>query len=272
MTNRILEIILKTKIDFTSTYVEISGGSGGANYFEIKPRDFIRFAKDDLKTNKDSGLVNAITNAKRAIDCQVDTIFKTFGIEFDNLPKATEVFINHIDNEKNNLPHKLKLIQALQIAPSGLTSKARTIRNKLEHYYEIPNLKEIKDAIEIAELFILSCESKTKAIYYDYYISDDKFMKSDKDYEASYSTGRFANSIHFDYDNENKKFEILTIIDGSRTDNLSIDSTNPEYYFLLRMLNTQDYTLDFKESLSCLLSFIKHPVPKEKINIAEMNN
>ncbi len=270
MNNQILEIFSKTKIDFTKTIVEISGGGGGVEYFEIKPRDFIRFAKEDLKSNNDSGLINAITNAKRAIDCQIDTILQTFGIKFDDLPIATEIFINHINENKSDLPQKLKLIQSLQIAPGSLTSNARTLRNKLEHYYKKPKLKEIEDAIEIAELFVLSCESKTKLLEYDYSISNEVYENNKEDFEKSYV--RFKTSLDFYYDEAKKNFTIASRIENKITEDVSINSTMPEYYFLMRMLNTLGYTLDFNESLSYLLSYINHPIPKNKIKIAEMNN
>lgn len=116
MRERLFELFSKTKIDFTKITVEVSGGGGSVEYFQIKPRDFIYYAKEDLRTGMDSGLINALTNAKRAIDCQIDTILQTFGIDFDNLPSATETFISYINDGKNDLPQKLKLIKALQIA------------------------------------------------------------------------------------------------------------------------------------------------------------
>lgn len=273
MNNQFLDIFLQSKVDFSKTIVEINGGSGGLDYFDIKPKDFIRYAKGDLKSHDTGGLINSITNAKRAIDCQIDTVLKTFGIEFDKLPKASEIFINNIDRENIDLPQKLKLIQALKIAPGSLTSSARTLRNKLEHYYKIPTKREIEEAIEIAELFVLSCESKTKLYEYDYTISDQAFQNNDNDFDKiSINKSRFTNYIQFGYDEEVKKFSIKTFVNDKCILESSFNPQSPEYYFLFRMLNSLDYTLDFKESLSYLLSYIKHPIPKENINILEMNN
>lgn len=166
--NKLLNIIKTTRIDFSKTVAVFHGGSGGIEYFEIRPKDFIRYAKEDFKLATQKGLVNSITNAKRAVDCQIDTILKYFGTDFDKIPSESEALINSLHSLKKDLPHKLKLIQALKFAPSGLTSKARNLRNKLEHYYQIPNEKDIEESLEITQLFVLSCESKTKVIEDDF--------------------------------------------------------------------------------------------------------
>lgn len=271
MKKHLKKILLETKIDFSKTVVEISGGSGGVEYFNIKPKDFIRYAKEDLKSNQDSALVNSITNAKRAIDCQIDTVLKTFGIEFDNLPKASEIFINCTSSKNEDLPQKLKLMQSLKVAPGGLTSRARTLRNKLEHYYKVPTKKEIEEAIEIAELFILSCESKTKRMEYEYDISSQTYDNTKIDNTNTYPD-RFINCLRFGYRESKKEFTIVSHINYKRVIEVSFGTESVEFYHLIRMLNSLDYKLDFKESLNCLLTYIGHPIPIKNIDIIEMNN
>lgn len=48
------------------------------------------------------------------------------------------------ENEtKGDLPFKLKLLTALSMAPSTLVANVRELRNKLEHFYEKPSIKEV---------------------------------------------------------------------------------------------------------------------------------
>ena len=135
----ILQLIKdELKIDFTSTIIAYDSGSGSENPFELSARDFLRFAKSDFKSNDKKGNINALTNAKRAIDCQIDAALTMFGIQYDKIPNSTNRIIELTGLMSLDLPHKLKLIQAVDFAPSGLISKTRTLRNKLEHYYQIP--------------------------------------------------------------------------------------------------------------------------------------
>ncbi len=48
--------------------------------FEVKPEDFLRFAESDLNSNKEGELVNCLSNVKRAMDCQLDSLFFAFGV------------------------------------------------------------------------------------------------------------------------------------------------------------------------------------------------
>jgi len=171
----ILELIQKRlKIDFSTAVIEREGGSEISTDFDIEPRHFLRFAKSDFKTQELKGYVNALTNAKRAIDCQIDSAFAMFGITYDKIPKISQKIVDVEDFETSDLAYKLKLIKALDFAPSGLISKARLLRNRLEHYYQKPLKNEISEAIELAELFILSVENRTRIIENNFYLTDKK--------------------------------------------------------------------------------------------------
>lgn len=67
-------------IKFLEEHIEdlmSSGGSGSSlsqPNFDITPRDFLDFAEKDLEQpNSIHSLVNATSNLKRAIDCQLDS-------------------------------------------------------------------------------------------------------------------------------------------------------------------------------------------------------
>lgn len=271
----LLSIFKQTGIDFSRISVYNRSERSGINYFDLKPKDFIRYAKEDLKFNDKKGLVNSLTNSKRAIDCQIDTILSNYGITFDKIPKASEELIKISNLDHSNLPHKLKLIQALKFSPSELTSRTRNLRNRLEHYYQIPSEKEIKESLEIAELFILSCESKTKWFEDEFIITNENyrylhphpFVPIDKMHLEALQITMYKNFISINFDQELKEFKITPTISKTKKKAIKFSQSNPEFYFLIRLLNSRDDQNDFLEALIYLLKVINHPIPEKNIII-----
>lgn len=116
--------------------------------FELPPKKFLAFAKSDMKDNTEKGLVNAISNAKRAIACRNDELLKLAYLE-----KISQ-------KNRWNIPIKMKNLNIIGISVPGILQRRITlIRNFLEHNYIIPSdSSKVKDIIDIAELFIGSTE------------------------------------------------------------------------------------------------------------------
>src|ERR1019366_719242 len=55
--------------------------------FELMPDDYLRFAEEDVKARNKRGRVNAISNAKRAIDCQVHGLLSIFFEDYSEINK-----------------------------------------------------------------------------------------------------------------------------------------------------------------------------------------
>ena len=62
--------------------------------FEVKPEDFLRIAESDLNSNKEGGSINCLSNIKRAMHCQLDSLFFAFGV------------YQHIKKKQLNFPKK----------------------------------------------------------------------------------------------------------------------------------------------------------------------
>jgi hypothetical protein len=230
---RTLELIKdRLKLDFTSTIIERDTGCGGESDFELKPRDFLRLAKTDFKTNSEGGLINALTNAKRAIDCQIDTAFNMFGISYDKISNSSEELVGLVLDGTIDLPYKLKLVKALDFAPSGVISNIRKLRNKLEHYYKRPDKEEVDAAIELAELFILSVENRIRFIEENLSITDNKnYIKY----------GTYKSSINIDFCKTEKHFVISYYKDKEEIDSEIFDENQPLYYCLIRILDGMNH-------------------------------
>lgn len=255
----ILELIKdKLKLDFNSTIIQPESGYGSENPFELSPRDFLRFAKIDFKSENKKGNINALTNAKRAIDCQIDSALTIFGIKYDKISNSSNKIIELENLKKTNLSHKLKLIQALSFAPGGLISKTRTLRNKLEHYYEIPNKKEVNEAIELAELFVLSIESHLKIIEDHFYITDKS------NFQGSWN---YKNYIDVNYSESIKEMNIGFYVEKVEIETLKLNENDEEYYAFIKLINNIHEEIEMQDALKTLLKMIQHPIPEKNIKL-----
>lgn len=166
--------------------------------FEVGPEEFLKFAKMDYKDNSKKGLVGAVTNAKRAIDCQIDWIINYLGYEYLEFNEEKYSYlldtINELEKEEclnKNYPLKLRFIQALEIAPTFLISEIRTVRNKLEHEYILPSQEKARECIELAELFIDATQNKLFNRFITDYIIQNEYDSTDRYIKKPYYSVRF---------------------------------------------------------------------------------
>lgn len=108
--------------------------------FDITPRKFLKYAEYDLTAKYDHYLVNSLSNTKRAIDCQLDSLFIAFGLS---------------EKSKDwHFPMKINYLNSIGIISPRILKKINKRRNLLEHEYKYPKEEEVEDALDVAELFI----------------------------------------------------------------------------------------------------------------------
>ena len=113
--------------------------------YEIDPWDFLEYARQDLEDVSDRGRINALSNAKRAIECRVDEILTLINFRY---------FFSNRGGW--GLPYKLQVLKMFGIsAPDILLDHITRRRNDLEHRYEKPKQVEyITHITDIVELFL----------------------------------------------------------------------------------------------------------------------
>jgi hypothetical protein len=141
--NYLLDII------FSKKRASISWNFREEKIFEIEPKEYLQYAKLDLKEKTKKALLNSIMNSKRAIDCQIDSICFNLG----NL------------NKRLNFPEKIVFLRKIGIISPNILKKINKIRNLMEHEYKIPNKSDVEDAVDIADLFLASTEKFIREIY-----------------------------------------------------------------------------------------------------------
>ncbi|ATO19661.1 hypothetical protein BS636_08345 [Acinetobacter sp. LoGeW2-3] len=160
--NTAKELFEKVSLDYQNLYVEYEDNIEFEQYFELSPEDYLKFAKQDLKSKDNRGHINALSNAKRAIDCLVENVLKNFEINPKKINKVALDFCEEVLGEeaKEINPQSLRLFTALGLSPSLLVTETRNLRNKVEHEFSDPNLSDVKRSFEVAELLINNLKAK----------------------------------------------------------------------------------------------------------------
>ncbi|GAA0102307.1 hypothetical protein UT300012_30220 [Paraclostridium bifermentans] len=213
--------------------------------FEVKANDFLSYAKDGYRDKSNRGMINALSNSKRAIDCQIDWILSYLGYDYLNFNESKypeiKTVISEFELDTNvykDSSIKLRFIQALGIVPIFLVSKIRSLRNKLEHEYILPNGIDIKESIEIAELFINSTEN----IIFNRFITDysigNKYDENKWIWESSHLDVSF-NPIT----DKTDKITIRFIDDNDNELNkLNLKPIDKGYIYLIKSAITNDFS------------------------------
>lgn len=116
---------------------------------DTTPRRYLEFAIEDITVGSPEKtsriLVNSLSNAKRALHLQVETIAKAFG--FSSSRKGFPNFHDYLD-----------FCQKCGIVTPRILKKLNTVRNAVEHEYYIPSESETEDFIDVVELFLAATD------------------------------------------------------------------------------------------------------------------
>jgi hypothetical protein len=115
----------------------------------VKPLDYINYARRDIAEGDSRGRINALSNVKRAIDCQMDVILEAYGL------------LKLSINEKWSFPKKIEVIRKIGIVSPSILNLINSRRNELEHHHRKPKRKEVAEFVDIAELFVELFRSMT---------------------------------------------------------------------------------------------------------------
>jgi len=110
--------------------------------FDLKPEDFMAFAKEDLKENMERSLVNALSNIKRALDCRIASLLCFFGV------------YNESRNENWSFPKSTDFLLKTGVIAPNILKKVNKKRNELEHEFKKPTREEVVDFLDVASLFL----------------------------------------------------------------------------------------------------------------------
>lgn len=117
--------------------IDPKGFAGLETSTPIKPSEYLSFAEKDFRLGSTRGLVNSLTNSKRAIDCEIFNVLSALSIP-----------------EPYSFPARLEKLQSLGLLAPRLIRRVVQLRNLLEHQYHKPSASEVEDALDIAAMFM----------------------------------------------------------------------------------------------------------------------
>lgn len=147
------ELLNLMEFDLSRLYIDRSSLECLEYNFEIQPSEFIKYAELDIQEISNHGLVNALSNAKRAIDCQVDSVLGCFGLL-----------------SRRNFPQKMEILSKMGIIAPRIVNKVVKARNYLEHEFRQPEREQVEDAVDIATLFCTSLDKELRNFHSDFYL------------------------------------------------------------------------------------------------------
>ncbi len=129
--------------------------------FPIPPNEYLSFAEEDLKDEAPRGPVNALSNAKRALDARVDLVLIAFGL------------FKPARDHNWNIPTKLERISRLGVLTPRVLTKLNRTRNLIEHEFHNPSLEQVEDFVDVVALFIEATRIYLHSVPNEVEIMDD---------------------------------------------------------------------------------------------------
>jgi hypothetical protein len=203
--------------------------------FEIKPREFIAYANNDLELESKQGLIGALKNAKSAIDCQVDAILKVLGLK-----------------KGRNFPQKAEQINQLGLLAPRVLKRIVKLRNRLEHDFSIPEKHQVEDAVDIASLFI-----ETTDRIFRYF--DIEFIVGELEYNQILDLEK-GEYLHFTFNPNSFFYTVSVKKDGNFLFKETIKNNSNLYIPILRMSILCDlnyWSEHYKKSIDDFFNIVK---------------
>ncbi|CDD62278.1 putative uncharacterized protein [Clostridium sp. CAG:505] len=134
--------------------------------YDISPEEFLAFAENAISSGTKEGLVNATSNLKRALDCEMDMFFECI-----NLKRIID---------KNNLKfaRKTQFLADIGLFPIESINKLNLMRNKLEHEYKIPEISDLLVYYELVWSIVKILDLHLELLYINGEINLELYIKS----------------------------------------------------------------------------------------------
>ncbi len=196
-----------------------------------EPEEFLSDAEEDITLGSPKGWRGALTNAKRAIDAQVDKALLCFGFK----------------TSRKKMPEKLELLKHIGIVSPRIIKKVVDLRNELEHEFKSPSKDQAEEATDVATLFVAAVDRTLSHFPFifemhvpnpDYREQDDKsyfkvLLWVEFDFIEKKVSGSLSEGLEEGFEAE---FEDgMHMITARHLDSFVFDFTDPRYVVMLRI-------------------------------------
>ena len=116
-------------------------GSNGSEIsipiYDISSEEFLYFAENAIASETKEGIVNAVSNLKRALDCEMDMFFESINLK--------RIF----DKRSLKFEKKTQFLANIGLFPIQTINKLNFMRSKLEHEYKTPEIYDLHTYYEL---------------------------------------------------------------------------------------------------------------------------
>lgn len=266
----LVDIIRKANLDWSKLIFEIGSNTTLFYDYQLSPNDFLTFAKADLYKADVRGLVNALSNAKRAIDCQTDVFISALGFSPNDIAKQLgKNRVQTIAKASNNpkQPLTFKVLESFGVITPSILGRMRSLRHLLEHHYKKPTKQAASDAIDIASLYLRACEGMMKDFINGFGIGIGRIKVHKHFYDCK-------RELYFHFENEKQKHIYVLFWDRTsdakiKQSRVKIYADQQEYYLLLKLFFAIHNEEALEPLIIDLLSALNIPVAKKMVQIVE---
>ena len=105
--------------------------------YEVTPHCYLREAEKHLEQESVGGNRDALVNAKRGIDCQIEAVIQILGLRVNG-----------------GFPSRINTIRSLGLVAPRILEKINRVRNSIEHDFTNPTRDQAETAVDTALLFV----------------------------------------------------------------------------------------------------------------------
>ena len=244
--NKLSHLFETSSVEWSRLVVSLDTSTKLRFDFPLSPSDFLKFAKVDFHAGGIRGYINSLSNAKRAMDCGVESIIAAVGYSSSGLRvqlgKETVGIIERgaLDS---SLPFTDKFFESLGGFTPSLLDRVRRLRHDIEHRFQKPTKRKAVEALEIAELFLRSTEGLVGDVFETFGFGSGKPTKPRSDTELQYQF-----HVWFEWSGEQSK-ATLHYWDREKANYGNAPSTDvlprhSSYYWLVRLAFALSRDLD----------------------------
>ena len=207
-----------------------SGGGQLRHDFDINPDDFLQMAEDSYGRG---ALPQALTDAKRAIHCQIDQALLALGYSL----------------EERGMKWKLSLMTRCGFVAPRIMKKVSDARNLLEHEYRAPTKRRVEEALDIAALFVGA--TRRHLDYFEHEFCVGKKSEQIDDFDCS-------SELSFHYDEDKHYYHVIACENilpntyGHRSDimgKIKVDAKDDLFPLLVKLTVAGDHEGKVKQAL-----------------------
>lgn len=138
--------------------------------YDISSEEFLDFAENAIASETKEGIVNAVSNLKRALDCEMDMFFESINIK--------RIF----DKKNLKFEKKTQFLANIGLFPIQTINKLNFMRNKLEHEYKIPAIYDLHTYYELVWSIVKILDLYLELLYTNGEINLELHIENNKYY------------------------------------------------------------------------------------------